>query len=65
MSRKDHVDRTSLVSGLVLIVIGTLFLLDRTGGLNIHFDTLWPLLAGALGAMLLTAGLDDRHRKRQ
>jgi hypothetical protein len=57
-------DRTSLVSGLVLIIVGTVFLLDREGSLNIHFDTLWPLLAGAGGAILLTAGLDDHRRDR-
>ena len=54
-------DRTSLVSGIVLIIVGTVFLLDRTGTLNLHFDALWPLLAGAGGAILLVAGLDDRR----
>ncbi len=53
-------DRTSLVGGLVLVVLGVVFLLDRTGTLDLRFTALWPLLTGAAGAILLTAGLDDR-----
>lgn len=57
----SNLDRTSLVAGVVLIILGVLFLLDRAGTLNIHFDVLWPLLTGAAGAILLTAGLDARR----
>jgi hypothetical protein len=55
---------TSLGGGVVLIVFGVLLLLDRTGDLDLSFDALWPLLAGAVGAVLLVAGLDDRRRGR-
>jgi hypothetical protein len=58
----SRVDRTSLVAGLVLIALGVLFLLDRTETLDLRFAALWPLLTGAAGAILLTAGLDDRRR---
>ncbi|MCW3016765.1 MAG: hypothetical protein JWO02_3857 [Solirubrobacterales bacterium] len=58
----SRLDRTSLVAGLALIVLGVLFLLDRTGTLDVRFGALWPLLTGAAGAILLTAGLDDRRR---
>jgi hypothetical protein len=54
-------DRTSLVAGVVLVVLGTVFLLDRTGSFDVSFDALWPLLTGAAGAILLAAGLDDRR----
>ncbi len=54
-------DRVSLVAGLVLVAVGIVCLLDRTGSLNLSFDALWPLLTGAAGAILLTAGLDDRR----
>ncbi|MCW3000197.1 MAG: hypothetical protein JWN65_3746 [Solirubrobacterales bacterium] len=57
-----RLDRTSLVAGLVLILLGILFLLDRTDTLDLRFGALWPLLTGATGAILLTAGLDDRRR---
>lgn len=56
------VDRTSLVAGLVLVALGVLFLLDRSGTLDLRFGALGPLLTGGAGAILLTAGLDDRRR---
>jgi hypothetical protein len=62
--RDRDIDLTSLVGGCVLIVVGVLILLDRTGDLNLTFDGLWPLLVGATGAVLLAAGLDDRRRGR-
>lgn len=55
-------DRTSLTGGIVLVALGLIFLLDRTGALDLRFGGLWPLLAGAVGAVLLAAGMDDRHR---
>jgi len=58
----DRIDRTSLIAGLILIALGVVFLLDRTGTLDLHFNALWPLLTGAAGAMLLAAGLEDRRR---
>ncbi|MCW2957600.1 MAG: hypothetical protein JWP18_403 [Solirubrobacterales bacterium] len=60
----SRVDRTSLVAGLVLVVLGVVFLLDRTGSLDLRFGGLWPLLTAAAGAILLAAGLDDRRRHR-
>lgn len=58
----SRIDRTSLVAGIVLITLGTLFLLDRTDTLDVRFGALWPLLTGGAGLILLTAGLDDRRR---
>jgi hypothetical protein len=57
----SRLDRTSFVSGLLLVIVGTLFLLDRTGTLDLRFTALGPILTGLAGAVLLTAGLDDRR----
>lgn len=57
----SRLDRTSLVAGLLLVAVGVLFLLDRTGTLDLRFAALAPILTGVAGAILLTAGLDDRR----
>lgn len=61
----SRLDRTSLAAGLVLIALGTLFLLDRTGTLQLRFGALWPLLTAGAGVILLAAGADDRRRDRR
>ena len=53
-------DWTSLTAGLVLMGLGTLFLLDRLEAVDLRFGYLWPALLAALGAVLLTAGLSRR-----
>jgi hypothetical protein len=53
-------DWTSLTAGLVLMGLGTLFLLDRVEAVDLRFGYLWPALLAALGAVLLTAGLSRR-----
>jgi hypothetical protein len=63
MTRRP-LDLTSLAGGIVLMIVGVLILLDRTGEIDLSFDGLWPLLAAATGAVLLAAGLDDRRRGR-
>ncbi|HEX6388782.1 MAG TPA: hypothetical protein VFZ89_05040 [Solirubrobacteraceae bacterium] len=59
-----EIDVTSLAGGVVLIILGVLILLDRTGEIDLTFAALWPLLVGAVGAVLLAAGLDDRRHGR-
>jgi hypothetical protein len=59
-----RLDLTSLVAGAVLVAVGAVLLLDRTDAIDIDFGGLWPLLIGAVGAILLAAGLDDRRRGR-
>jgi hypothetical protein len=57
-------DRTSLVAGLVITVAGLVLLLDQLGTIDVRFGYGLPLLIGAVGAILLVAGLDgpcDRH----
>ena len=53
-----QVDRTSLVAGLVITVAAGILLLDRVGAIDVRFGYALPLLIAALGAILLTAGLE-------
>lgn len=55
-------DLGSLVAGIVLIGLGTLLLLDSAGTLELSFGYLWPLLLGAVGAILLALGLTRNRR---
>ena len=53
-----RLDRTSLVAGVAIAVTGIVLLLDRLRALDLHFDYAGPLLLAAVGAILLTAGLE-------
>jgi len=53
-------DPPSLVSGFVLIALGTVLLLDRLEMIEIGFGVFGPMLFAALGAMLLVRGLSRR-----
>jgi hypothetical protein len=55
--RRGGPDRLSLTAGLVLIVLGTLLLLDSTGTLELSFGAMAPIAFGAVGAILLASGL--------
>jgi hypothetical protein len=57
------VDWTSLAAGLVLIGLGSLFLLDRVETIDLRFGYLWPALLAALGAILLVSGLSRRDEQ--
>ena len=48
----------SVVAGIVLVLLGTLLLLDGTGAIALHFDYGAPAVLAAVGAILLTAGLN-------
>ena len=50
-------DRGSVIGGLVLIVIGCLFLADKF--LDVNFGDFWPLILVAIGAGLLWRSRDD------
>jgi hypothetical protein len=53
-----RVDRTSLVAGVVIVIAGIVLLLDRLEALDLRFGYGLPLLLAAVGAILLTAGLE-------
>jgi hypothetical protein len=59
-----RLDRTSLVAGLVITLAAAVLLLDRLEVLNLRFDYALPLLIGAVGGILLVAGLEG-PRDRQ
>lgn len=54
-------DSPALVSGVTVLLLGLLLLLDRTGTLDLHLGVVAPLFLAALGAILLAAGLDGRR----
>jgi hypothetical protein len=53
-----RVDRTSLVAGIVVTAAAVVLLLDRAGAIDLRFGYALPLLIGAVGAILLVAGLE-------
>jgi hypothetical protein len=63
MRRSPNV--TSLMTGLALIVLGVLLVLDAGGSLDLGFAYTLPVLVGALGAILLAGGLASRGRGRE
>ncbi len=50
-------DRGSVIGGLVLIVLGLLFLADNF--LDVRFSDFWPLVLVAIGAGLLWRSRED------
>lgn len=56
-----RLDSPALVSGVTVLLLGVLLLLDRTGALHLHLGVVAPLFLAALGAILLAAGLDGRR----
>lgn len=57
MRRTGSPDRVSLTAGLVLVVLGTVLLLDSLGTLRLSFAGMAPIAFGAVGAILLASGL--------
>ena len=59
-----HVDRTSLVAGVVVTAVAVVLLLDRAGTIDLRSGYGLPLLIAAVGAILLVAGLDGPRDRR-
>jgi hypothetical protein len=53
-------DVPTLVSGLVIIVLGAVLLLDHAGELSLDFGSLGPAVLAAVGLILLAGGLARR-----
>jgi hypothetical protein len=53
-------DGFSLTAGLVLVVFGTVLLLERAGELELRFGVMAPIACAAVGAILLASGLSRR-----
>jgi hypothetical protein len=62
--RVSRVDRTTLVAGLVTTLAGVVLLLDRLETIDLDFGYGLPLLIAAVGAILLTAGLEGPRERR-
>jgi Domain of unknown function (DUF5668) len=63
MRARPGFDPGSLVSGLIVIALGLLLLLDQSGVLDLRFDYWWPAALGALGGVLLACGLAGPTRR--
>ncbi len=55
---------TVLLTGLAVLVLGVLLVLDADGVIDLRFAYTAPILVGALGAILLAGGLVGRGRGR-
>ena len=60
MTRQPNI--ASLVSGLALLALGILLVLDAQGTLDLGFAYVGPALLGVVGATLLASGLSSRRR---
>jgi hypothetical protein len=57
----SRIDVTSLVAGISVTAVAVMLLLDRAGAIDLRFDYAAPLAIAAVGAILLTAGLEGRR----
>ena len=64
MRRTARPDPVSLTAGLVLVVLGAILLLDRTGTVDLTFSSMAPIAFAAIGAILLASGLSRGRRER-
>jgi hypothetical protein len=62
--RRAEPDAVSLTAGIVLVVLGTVLLLDRTGTIRLDFGAMAPIALGVIGAILLASGLSRARRER-
>jgi hypothetical protein len=62
--RRAEPDAVSLTAGIVLVVLGTVLLLDRTGTIQLDFGAMAPIALGVIGAILLASGLSRARRER-
>jgi hypothetical protein len=54
---------TALMTGIALVALGVLLVLDADGSIDLGFAYMTPVLVGALGAILLAGGLASRSRR--
>ena len=57
-------DPASLISGVIVIVLGGLLLLDQADVVELRFGYLLPALLGAIGGIMLACGLTGPPRGR-
>jgi uncharacterized membrane protein len=64
MRPRPGFDPASLVSGLLVILLGLLLLLDQADVLELRFEYLLPAVFAAVGGILLACGLSGPPRGR-
>lgn len=64
MTPRPGFDPASLVSGVLVILLGGLLLLDQADVLELRFEYLLPALFAAVGGILLACGLAGPPRGR-
>ena len=64
MTPRPGYDPASLVSGVLVILLGALLLLDQTDVLELRFDYMLPAVLAAIGGSLLACGLAGPSRRR-
>ena len=57
-----RIDTVALPSGVAVLLLGTLLLLDQAGTIELTFAYLLPALTAALGVVLLASGLAGGDR---
>jgi hypothetical protein len=62
MTRPPNV--TVLLTGIAMLALGVLLVLDADGVVDLGFAYMAPILVGALGVILLAGGLESRGRGR-
>ncbi len=62
MTRRPNV--TVLLTGIAVLALGVLLVLDANGTIDLRFAYMAPVLVGALGVILLASGLASRSRGR-
>jgi hypothetical protein len=55
---------TVLFTGIAVLVLGVLLVLDANGTIDLRFAYTAPVLLSAFGAVLLASGLSSRRRGR-
>jgi hypothetical protein len=64
MTPRRGYDPASLVSGIVVILLGGLLLLDQADVMEVDPKYLLPAVLAAIGGILLACGLDGPPRDR-
>jgi hypothetical protein len=64
MKPRPGYDPASLISGVLVILLGGLLLLDQADVLQLHFEYLLPAVFAAVGGILLACGLAGPPRGR-
>lgn len=61
--RRHRLDATSLIAGLLFVVLGGLFLYDRAGSFDLQVRWVWPALLIGLGLAFLASSRGGADRE--